>query len=50
MELEPTDFNLPSAIENTLILVRERAHRRGDRARAARLTSNWERSAPTSGR
>ena len=29
MELEPTDFDLPAAIENTLILVRERAHRRG---------------------
>jgi signal transduction histidine kinase len=29
MELEPTEFKLPSAIENTLILVRERAHRRG---------------------
>jgi signal transduction histidine kinase len=28
MELEPTDFDLPSAIENTLILVRERAQRR----------------------
>jgi signal transduction histidine kinase len=29
MELEPTDFDLPSAIENALILVRERASRRG---------------------
>jgi signal transduction histidine kinase len=29
MELEPADFNLPDAIENTLTLVRERAHRRG---------------------
>lgn len=29
MELEPTDFNLPGAIDNTLTLVRERAHRRG---------------------
>ena len=28
MELEPSDFDLPSAIENTLILVRERAQRR----------------------
>jgi GAF domain-containing protein len=28
MELEPTDFDLPSAIENALILVRERAQRR----------------------
>ena len=28
MELEVTDFDLPSAIENTLMLVRERAHRR----------------------
>ena len=27
MELEPTDFNLPDAIENALILVRERANR-----------------------
>ncbi len=29
MELELTDFDLPSTIENTLILVRERAVRRG---------------------
>jgi len=29
MELEPTDFDLPSAIDNALILVRERAVRRG---------------------
>jgi signal transduction histidine kinase len=29
MELERTDFNLPDTIENTLTLVRERAHRRG---------------------
>jgi signal transduction histidine kinase len=29
MELEPTDFDLPSAIDNALILVRERASRRG---------------------
>jgi len=29
MELEPTDFDLPDAIENALILVRERASRRG---------------------
>jgi len=29
MELEPTDFDLPQAIENALILVRERASRRG---------------------
>jgi signal transduction histidine kinase len=29
MELEPTDFDLPTAIENALILVRERAQRRG---------------------
>ncbi len=29
MELEPADFDLPSAIDNTLSLVRERAHRRG---------------------
>jgi GAF domain-containing protein len=29
MELEPTDFDLPSAIDNALILVRERATRRG---------------------
>ena len=28
MDLEPTEFELPSAIENTLVLVRERAHRR----------------------
>jgi signal transduction histidine kinase len=29
MELEPADFDLPSAIGNALILVRERASRRG---------------------
>ena len=29
MELEPTDFDLPGAIENTLTLVRERAQRHG---------------------
>src|SRR5207245_7491955 len=29
MELEPADFDLPQAIENALILVRERAMRRG---------------------
>ncbi|MGI8894230.1 MAG: GAF domain-containing protein [Casimicrobiaceae bacterium] len=29
MELEPTDFDLRAVIENTLILVRERAHRHG---------------------
>ncbi len=29
MELESVDFNLPGAIDNTLTLVRERAHRRG---------------------
>jgi signal transduction histidine kinase len=29
MELETADFNLPQAIDNTLILVRERALRRG---------------------
>jgi len=29
MELEPTEFDLAGAIENTLTLLRERAHRRG---------------------
>jgi PAS domain S-box-containing protein len=29
MELEPSEFNLQAAIDNTLILVRERAERRG---------------------
>jgi signal transduction histidine kinase len=29
MELEPSDFDLPSAIDNALTLVRERAGRRG---------------------
>ena len=29
MELELSDFDLPSAIDNALILVRERASRRG---------------------
>ena len=31
MELEPSEFDLPGAIENSLILVRERAQRRGIR-------------------
>jgi PAS domain S-box-containing protein len=31
MELEPSEFDLPGAIENTLILVRERAQRRAIR-------------------
>jgi signal transduction histidine kinase len=31
MELEPSDFDLPAAIENALILVRERAQRRAIR-------------------
>src|SRR4029434_956911 len=35
MELERTEFDLPSAIDNALILVRERATRRG-----IRLTRN----------
>jgi signal transduction histidine kinase len=29
MELEPTEFDLPRTIESTLVLIRERAHRRG---------------------
>jgi signal transduction histidine kinase len=29
MELDPTDFDLPSVVDNALILVRERATRRG---------------------
>jgi two-component system, NtrC family, sensor kinase len=29
MELEPADFDLPNAIDNTLTLIRERAQRRG---------------------
>src|SRR5438477_10128080 len=29
MELDPTDFDLPSAIDNALTLVRERTGRRG---------------------
>ena len=29
MELKPTDFDLPSAIDNALTLMRERAGRRG---------------------
>ena len=29
MELEPTEFDLPTTIDNTLILVRERANRNG---------------------
>jgi len=35
MELEVTDFDLPSAIDNALILVRERASRRGIRLGSA---------------
>jgi len=31
MELEPSDFALPAAIDNALMLVKERAHRRGIR-------------------
>ena len=31
MELEVSDFDLPAAIDNALILVRERASRRGIR-------------------
>ena len=34
MELEPADFDLPSAIDNALTLVRERAGPPGHRARA----------------
>ena len=49
MELELTDFDLPSAIENALILVRERAQRRGITL-GARSTSAWGRFAPTSAR
>ncbi len=45
MELEPADFDLPSAIDNALTLVRERAGRSG-----ARSASEWVRSAPTNGR
>lgn len=29
MELEPEEFHLPGAVDNALMLVRERAHRRG---------------------
>ncbi|CAG0993479.1 two-component system, sensor histidine kinase and response regulator [Burkholderiales bacterium] len=29
MDLDPTDFDLPAAIDATMLLVRERAHRRG---------------------
>ncbi len=29
MELQPSEFDLPAALENTLVLVRERAQRRG---------------------
>ncbi len=35
MELEPADFSLPGAIDNTLTLVRERAQRRGIRLERA---------------
>src|SRR2546425_2549707 len=34
MELELSEFDLPNAIENALILVRERASRRGIRLRS----------------
>ena len=39
MELELAEFDLPTAIDNALILVRERASRRGISAGAARSTS-----------
>ena len=40
MELEPADFDLPSAIDNALTLVRERATRRGITLGQARSTSD----------
>jgi hypothetical protein len=49
MELEATDFDLPSAIENALILVRERASRRGITL-GRTMDERLGRSAATSGR
>ncbi len=50
MELEPSEFSLPGAIDNTLTLVRERAHRRGIALERAIDDARRERSAPTSAR
>ena len=49
MELELADFDLPSAIDNALILVRERATRRGLPS-GARSTNSWGCFAGTSER
>jgi len=49
MELEATDFDLPSAIDNALILVRERASRRGITL-GARSTSASAQSSAMNGR
>jgi signal transduction histidine kinase len=50
MELEMSDFDLPSAIDNALILVRERASRRGITLGHAIAMSGWGRFGPTSAR
>ena len=51
MELALTDFDLPSALENALILVRERAEPAGHRAADTPSSSGLgDRSGPTSAR
>ncbi len=50
MELEAADFDLPSAIDNALTLVRERAQRHGISAGARRSIRASGRFAPTSAR
>ena len=50
MELELTDFDLPQAIDNALILVRERAAAARHRARARRSTTGSATSRATSAR
>jgi signal transduction histidine kinase len=49
MELELTDFDLPTAIDNALTLVRERAGRRGSRCRGPSISGSV-RFGGTSGR
>jgi signal transduction histidine kinase len=49
MELELTDFDLPTALDNALTLVRERAGRRSIAFTRASM-SDWARFERTSGR
>ena len=50
MELEPSDFSLPGAIDNALTLVRERAQRREIRLERGRSTRAWAMCTATSAR